>query len=112
MADSSADAFRVAHPDPVAERGFTWTPGEPRDTLARDDVHDRIDMVHVRPRAGAALRVAQAYTMDRHPWPSDHRAVIVGLSMPTPCPADFNNDGTLDSQDFFDFLSAFFTGCG
>jgi hypothetical protein len=26
--------------------------------------------------------------------------------------ADFNNDATIDSRDFFDFLSAFFAGCG
>ena len=25
--------------------------------------------------------------------------------------ADFNNDGVINSQDFFDFLAAFFAGC-
>jgi hypothetical protein len=25
------------------------------------------------------------------------------------CPADFNGDGAANSQDFFDFLNAFFT---
>ncbi len=27
------------------------------------------------------------------------------------CGADFNSDGSVNSQDFFDFLSAFFAGC-
>ncbi len=25
--------------------------------------------------------------------------------------ADFNHDGDINSQDFFDYLAAFFTGC-
>ena len=27
------------------------------------------------------------------------------------CPCDFNHSGNVNSQDFFDFLGAFFGGC-
>jgi hypothetical protein len=27
------------------------------------------------------------------------------------CQADFNHSGAVNSQDFFDFLNAFFAGC-
>lgn len=71
------DSYRVVHPDPVAHRALTWSPGYPKGQLNRDDVHDRIDMVYHRAAAKRALTPVQAYTIDRDPWPSDHRAVVV-----------------------------------
>ncbi len=75
------DAFRQVHPDPAARRGFTWTCGAPRGTFADDEVHDRIDFVYHRPGGGVGLRAIEAGTIDRDPWPSDHRAVFVRFSL-------------------------------
>ena len=36
--------------------------------------------------------------------------LVYGVIEATACPCDWNNDGTLSSQDFFDFLTAFFQG--
>jgi len=77
------DAYRAAHPDEVANPGFTWSP------LMREgdttDHADRIDYVFVR---GPAVKVIAARVMgESHdkadvvvlPWPSDHRAVLVDI---------------------------------
>jgi exonuclease III len=45
------DLYREVHPDPVKTRGFTWTPGEPKNTFSSTDVHDRIDMIYFLPVA-------------------------------------------------------------
>ena len=55
------DCFRTVHPDPIADRGYTWSPGTPKDTLSSTDVHDRIDMIYLRPAPGAEPTILQAY---------------------------------------------------
>ncbi|WP_203718605.1 endonuclease/exonuclease/phosphatase family protein [Asanoa siamensis] len=44
LADAGlTDTYREAHPDPVKDPGFTWTPGGPE--ADPQEVHDRIDWV-------------------------------------------------------------------
>jgi hypothetical protein len=38
-------------------------------------------------------------------------AVVDNVTWSASCTADFNGDGFVNSQDFFDFLTAFFAGC-
>jgi hypothetical protein len=39
------DSYRAIHPDPVADPGFTWTPGYPAPYVTPSEVFDRIDFV-------------------------------------------------------------------
>ncbi len=54
------------------------------------------------------------YQYDGGPLPPDAplgqfiAANMVAANLGRPCPADFNGDGPVNSQDFFDFLTAFF----
>ena len=79
------DAYRVAHPDPVARPAYTWTP---KWTTEEDptDKHDRIDFVLVR-----GVTVTDAAIVGEGgprsditvtPWPSDHRAVVATVTLP------------------------------
>ena len=55
-APGSPTPYRQVHPDPVADPGFTWTPGYPREPKGLE-VHDRIDWVlHSRPDHRLAKR--------------------------------------------------------
>jgi endonuclease/exonuclease/phosphatase family metal-dependent hydrolase len=75
------DSFREVHPDPLADPGFTWTPGYPAPFVYPWDVHDRIDFVWA---AGPAVtldsRVVGEATATSDvivsPWPADHRSVV------------------------------------
>nr|WP_260864776.1 MULTISPECIES: HAD-IA family hydrolase [Streptomyces] len=85
-----ADAYRQAHPDPVAAPGHTWSPIHPvhEDGSGRAEPQDRIDYVLHR-----GLTVRGAHTLvtgDPRPWPdvagnewpSDHAAVLASFAFP------------------------------
>ena len=89
------DTYRVAHPDPVATPGITWTYGYPFPRLAADEVVDRIDLV----QASAGIEVLDSgiagppgtrdVTVPIDPYPSDHRAVISTVRLTPVAPAPF-----------------------
>ena len=80
------DGYRQLHPDPLKRPGITWTPlTRPEDPK---DHHDRIDFVFVRQDEGTTLKEAAVVgeakdTSDIvvHPYPSDHRAVVVEVKL-------------------------------
>ena len=89
------DTYRVAHPDPVATPGITWTYGYPFPRLAANEVVDRIDLV----QASAGVEVLDSgiagppgtrdVTVPIDPYPSDHRAVVSTVRLTPASPAPF-----------------------
>jgi len=76
------DSYRVVHPDPVKDPGFTWTAGGP-ESLKKGEVYDRIDWVLAMGPASATeshvVREKDGATADDivvDPYPSDHRSVV------------------------------------
>lgn len=95
LADAGfTDSYREVRPDPVADPGFTWTPGYPRERKGVE-VHDRIDWVlHAGPVDAIASQVVgeAAYNgtdIAVDPWPSDHRAVVSTLRVTPAVPSAF-----------------------
>ena len=87
------DAFRTAHPDPVARPGLTYSPGFPWPVQREGESLDRIDFIYT---ANATVRAAEVWGEPGNPdvdkafphWPSDHRAVVADLTVtPTDAPA-------------------------
>ena len=75
------DSYRDAHPDPVADPGFTWSPGGPE--TQKHDFPDRIDWVlHAGPATTVASRLVgergnpQVDLAFKPPYPTDHRGVV------------------------------------
>ncbi len=76
-ATGARDAYRVAHPDPVAKPGFTWTPWGPEDEPPALEVLDRVDWLLADPDVDVleAAVVGEPGPFRLWPWPSDHYAV-------------------------------------
>ena len=75
------DSYRSVHPDPVADPGFTWTPGGPEGRA--QDVFDRIDWVlSAGPAAAVSSRLVgetgnpQVDVATPGRFPTDHRGVV------------------------------------
>jgi endonuclease/exonuclease/phosphatase family metal-dependent hydrolase len=109
------DSYRSVNPDPVAEPGFTWTPGGPESV--KREVHDRIDWVLAGgPVEATASRVVgeagnASVDLEVDPWPSDHRGVVSTFDMtPAEMPALVAVGSRLVEQP--DALEARFHGTG
>ncbi|MBC7771191.1 MAG: hypothetical protein H7210_01720 [Pyrinomonadaceae bacterium] len=76
--------------------GFTnWSGGEPNDSGGLEDATEMFG--------------SNGLWNDNRDVPSGVIVYgVVEISGPPPCQADFNTDGFVNSQDFFDFLVAFF----
>ena len=85
------DSYRDAHPDPVADPGFTWSPGGPE--TQKHDFFDRIDWVlHAGPSTTVSSLLVgeqgnpQVDLAFKNPFPTDHRGVVSTFDV-TPAPA-------------------------
>ena len=89
------DAYRTAHPDPVANPGITWTFGYPFPRLRNNEITDRIDLV----QASRDMQVLDAgiagpsgtpdVTVPIDPYPSDHRGVVATVRLTPAVPPLF-----------------------
>jgi endonuclease/exonuclease/phosphatase family metal-dependent hydrolase len=75
------DSYRDVHPDPVADPGYTWSPGGPE--TRPHDFPDRIDWVlHAGPATTVDSRLVgergnpQVDLAVAPPYPTDHRGVV------------------------------------
>ncbi|WP_343743971.1 LamG-like jellyroll fold domain-containing protein [Chitinophaga sp.] len=63
------DSYRQLHPDPLKDRGITWSP------MLLHAFKDRIDYIYYK---GSKLQPLQSFAITTHPvrYPSDHAAMV------------------------------------
>jgi len=68
-----SDSFREVHPDPLKERGITWSP------TFTNAFKDRIDYIYYK---GDQVKPVRSFTISKHAvkYPSDHSAVVTVFS--------------------------------
>jgi hypothetical protein len=87
LADAGfGDSYRDVHPDPLADPGYTWSPGGPE--TGKHDIPDRIDWVL---HAGPAQTLSSLLVGEQgnpqvdlafpRPYPTDHRGVVSTFSV-------------------------------
>jgi hypothetical protein len=85
------DTFRVAHPDPAAEQGITWSPIFLTNE-GRPEPLDRIDLIYFTGRMSVISSddqvVGNPTPMPNHEdneWTSDHAAVFTAFDVQGSC---------------------------
>lgn len=85
------DAYRADHPDPLTDRGITWT--STTSLWDPSDRHERIDFVFSRPGKTVSVGVVDSQVLGESarsadvvvkPYPSDHRAVVADVVISAP----------------------------
>lgn len=96
----------VERPDGTSYRGNVFSGGSST-TGGTHDFRNNVEQVHVNsPPTGTWTVTVNAQAVNS--GIQGYAIVITGaVSEQTPCPADFNGDGTVNSLDVLDFLTAF-----
>lgn len=113
------DVYRQHFPDPVTHPGLTWPADRPfvkgYNPVKRGAPDDRIDLMFASPGVGATSiaimgEPSEFTDLVMDPWPSDHRALVAGISVepqpPSPCVSASVRRGVAQSPFDVRFMAA------